>query len=77
MLETTNDFENIIGNISNQLAKINLEGSRISSLHIFFNYVHLKKIMSQNIGKKYIQDDKELFTKLKMLPSLKKLTYTY
>ncbi|BCS83693.1 hypothetical protein QLL95_gp0430 [Cotonvirus japonicus] len=71
------DFKNIMNKISDQISKINLNNARISGLHMFFNYIHLKKLTSKTHNEKYVQDKRELFTELKMLPSLRKLVYFY
>ncbi|AKI79837.1 hypothetical protein QJ850_gp862 [Acanthamoeba polyphaga mimivirus] len=76
----THNFQTIMDNISSQTSKIDLNGSRISNLHMFFNYVHLKTITENSKSDstdKYEFNDLEMFSKLKLHPSLRKLSYKW
>lgn len=73
----THNFQTIMNNISDQTSKIDLNGSRISNLHMFFNYLHLKSIIENSESLDYEFNDLEMFSKLKLHPSLRNLSYKW
>ncbi|AEQ60281.1 hypothetical protein [Acanthamoeba polyphaga mimivirus] len=73
----THNFQTVMNNISDQTSKIDLNGSRISNLHMFFNYLHLKSITENSESLSHEFSDPEMFSKLKLHPSLKKLSYEW
>jgi hypothetical protein len=72
IIPSADNFEDTINKISEHISKINVGDSRISSVNMFFNYVHLKHIHN-NTDEQYHIADRFIFNKLKMMPSLRGL----
>lgn len=71
------DFESSMQLIIDKMKSINISGSKISCLHMFFNYIHLNNLKyskTKQIDEKVISD-LELFAQLGLLSTLRKLNY--
>ncbi|AZL89656.1 hypothetical protein QKC54_gp0993 [Megavirus baoshan] len=68
------DFETTMNYIVDQTSNINLTDSKISNLHMFFNYLHLQRLNAIS-NMNHCISEREIFAKLKMHPSIRKIIF--